>query len=284
MKQNPYKVVEDLEAELCEYTCATYAVAVTSCTIALEMVCAYLRVEDVTIPRRTYASVPQAIVKAGGTVHFDDRVWRGAYNLKPYPIWDCAPRFTSGMYIRGAPSGTYQCLSFHRRKILGHVEGGAILCDDSRARDWFTTVRHDGRRAGSVVPEMVGYHAVMSPGTAAELLARMDHIPKFNDDMPCDDYPDLSLVDWNQLYKERMWRPKPKLVAIKWPAGSQSKEADDTVASLREVRKLRAENNDNWMDLLEHVAANEPHYFREWQAKTREKDMQVSRAMEKTCE
>ena len=266
MNRNPYSIVCDFENELCEYTGAPYAVAVNSCTIALEMVCAYLRVGEVTIPKRTYASVPQAIVKAGGFVKFDDRVWRGAYRLEPYPIWDCAPRFTSGMY-----NGGYQCLSFHRRKILGHTEGGAILMNDLAAAQTLRIMRHDGRDAGSTMPSMIGYHAVMNPGTAAELLARMGHIAKHNGDMRRDNYPDLSTVDWNALY---------------WISGrgrdKNMQPALDTseLEALRDIRNMRAANNNNWMDLLEHVASNEPQYFREWQAKTRKIDMQVSKAME----
>src|ERR1039458_3188869 len=107
MKHNPYDVVRDFEDELCEYTGAPFAVAVTSCTIALEMMCAYLKVGVVTIPKRTYASVPQAIVKAGGYVEFCDSKWHGCYVLGGTFIWDCAPRFTSGMYRKN----THQCLS-----------------------------------------------------------------------------------------------------------------------------------------------------------------------------
>ena len=271
MKHNPYKAVEDFEAELCEYTGAPYAVAVTSCTIALEMVCAYLRVKEVTIPKHTYASVPQAIVKAGGFVRFHDEPWRGAYRLQGTPIWDCAPRFTSGMYDRN----TFQCLSFHRRKILGHTEGGAILTNNLAAANCLRIMRHDGRPAGSATPVMIGYHAVMSPGTASELLARMDNIGKYNPDMPTDAYPDLSLIDWNLLAlldrSEKKPMPPPQNNAV-------LREA------LRAIRVMRAANNDNWMDLLEHVAANEPEYFKQWQAKTRKVDMQISKSMEGACE
>lgn len=268
MQQNPYKVVEDFEKELCAYTGAPYAVAVTSCTIALEMTCAYLKVGEVTIPKRTYASVPQAIVKAGGFVKFHDRQWSGYYKLEGTPIYDCAPRFTSGMY---PGDGLYQCLSFHRRKILGHTEGGAILTDNLRASEMLRIMRHDGRAAGNPMPMMVGYHAVMNPGTAAELLARMQFIPKHNNSMPTDDYPDLSTVDWNALYwlsgrgRDKNMHPALEISELK---------------ALLDIRNMRAANNNNWMDLLEHVARNEPQYFREWQAKTRKIDMQVSKAME----
>lgn len=264
--RKPYKVIEDLEGALCNYTGAPHCVVVTSCTIALEMVCAWLRVGEVSIPRRTYVSVPQAIVKSGGSVVFDTRIWQGSYSLNPYPIRDSAPRFTSNMY-----HGDYECLSFHRRKILGHTEGGAILCNSASSAQELRILRHDGREAGRAEAFTIGYHAVMSPGVAAELLARMQYIPAHNEDMPCDDYPDCSLVDWNGIYARQRARPIPAA-------------SEDTLEALRKVRALRKDNNDNWMDLLEHVAASDPDYFRSWQKRTRTIDMLVSEQMRKTVE
>ena len=76
--------------------------------------CEYLNVKEVTIPARTYLSVPQSIIHAGGRVKFKDYRWKGIYQLEPYPIWDAAKRFTSNMYI----PDTYMCLSFHIKKHL----------------------------------------------------------------------------------------------------------------------------------------------------------------------
>jgi hypothetical protein len=56
------------------------------------MCCEYYEVEDVTIPARTYLSVPQSIMQAGGNVLFDDYDWQGIYQLAPYPIYDAAKR------------------------------------------------------------------------------------------------------------------------------------------------------------------------------------------------
>lgn len=189
MKQG-HDIVTDFESALCEYTAAPFAVAVSSCSIALEMICHLLRVGEVTIPRKTYASVPQAIVKAGGRVLFGDIDWVGHYQLLPYPIWDCAPYFDKGMY----QPGSYQCLSFHRRKVLGHTEGGAILLDNKEHAETLRIMRHDGRPSGSTMPVMVGYHAVMSPDIAAALIAKLPYITPGA--MPLDDYPDLSTTDW----------------------------------------------------------------------------------------
>jgi dTDP-4-amino-4,6-dideoxygalactose transaminase len=99
MKHNPYKIVEMFEEEIAEYTGSPYAIALDNCTDALFLCCVYSKVTEVTIPKKTYLSVPQAIMSSGGKVKFDDTEWKGVYELKPYKIYDSARRFTSGMYI-----------------------------------------------------------------------------------------------------------------------------------------------------------------------------------------
>ena len=83
MKHNPYKIVKMFEEEVANYTGALWAVSTDSCTDALLLCCEYLQVEKVTIPARTYLSVPQSIMHAGGTVDFEDIPWKGIYQLNP---------------------------------------------------------------------------------------------------------------------------------------------------------------------------------------------------------
>ena len=47
-------------------------VSVDSCTNALFLCCLYLKAKKVTIPKRTYLSVPMSIIHAGGEVIFED--------------------------------------------------------------------------------------------------------------------------------------------------------------------------------------------------------------------
>jgi len=126
---NPYKIVKMFEEEVAEYTGAPYAVAIDSCTNALFLTCNYLQVKEVIIPKKTYLSVPQSVIHAGGKVIFEDKCWSGAYQLRPYPIWDCAKRLTSNMY----KLNTYMCLSFHIKKTLSIGKGGMILTDNLEA-------------------------------------------------------------------------------------------------------------------------------------------------------
>jgi dTDP-4-amino-4,6-dideoxygalactose transaminase len=115
------------EEEVANYTGAPYAVAVDSCTSALQLCCMYYAVCTVIIPSKTYLSVPLAIMHAGGEVSFDTSKndWKGAYQLEPYPIVDAAKRFTSGMY----EPMTAMCLSFHIKKHLKIGKGGMVLTE-----------------------------------------------------------------------------------------------------------------------------------------------------------
>lgn len=194
---DPYAVVRDFEAAICEYTGAPYCVTVNSCTMALLLACKWRIMERSTvhIPRHTYISVPMAIIHAGCRVAFHKERWSGAYRLQPYHIWDSARRFTSDMYEKGQA----QCVSFHASKILGIEQGGAILHDDSEADAWYRRMRFDGRTEGVPAAEdnftEIGYHCYMSPSVAAQGLLKLYSLPKHNEDLPNDDYPDLSTFD-----------------------------------------------------------------------------------------
>ena len=191
MLHNPYKIVKMFEQEVAHYTGAPYAVATDSCTDALLLCCEYLHVEEVTIPARTYLSVPQSILHAGGTVKFDDTRWKGIYKLKPYPIYDAAKRFTSGMYI----PGSYMCLSFHIKKHLKIGKGGMILIDNFDAYKWLMKGRYEGRSEIKYHDDnigMNGWNAYMTPEQAARGLMLMQNYPHHNEDISEDPpYRDL---------------------------------------------------------------------------------------------
>ena len=221
---NPHDVTRQFEKELCSYTGAPFAVAVNSCTMALTLAVAWcLRpgpqimldehgspTEDrqsVEVPKRTYVSVPQAIIHAGGRPTFRDVNWFGMYQLRPLPVWDSARWFTSSMYdfpcmVRGIPErrdGEMICVSFHASKTLGIEQGGAILHDNPEADAWFRRARFDGRTEG-VAPkddhfDMIGWHCYMNPSTAAQGILRLHSLPMHNAPLPNDVYPDLSKIE-----------------------------------------------------------------------------------------
>ena len=216
---NPHQVTKDFEKAIGEYTGAPHVVCVNSCTAALLLAVAWhLRgkqslssrpVSDrvwmqhegaptVEIPKRTYVGVPMSIIHAGGRPTFRDEEWLGQYRLKPLPVWDSARWFTAGMYHQDLP-GHMLCVSFHAAKTLGIEQGGAILLDDPKADLWLRRARFDGRVEG-VAPKdqkewMVGWHCYMNPSTAAQGLLKLHSLPRHNDALPNDDYPDLSQLE-----------------------------------------------------------------------------------------
>jgi len=185
-KNNPYKIVQMFEEEVADYTGSKFAVSVDSCTNALFLVCKYLKVEEVTIPSKTYLSVPQSIIHSGGEVIFDKRDetnnWLGMYQLKPYPIYDAAKRFTSGMYL----PNSFMCLSFHIKKHLKISKGGMILTDDENSVKWFKKARYEGRSEKLYHEDdidMLGWNMYMTPQQASHGLSLMQNIPMHNKDL-----------------------------------------------------------------------------------------------------
>jgi len=191
---NAFNVVSQFERRLASYSGSKHAVCVDSCTNALFLSLMYLNIkgEEVTIPCRTYPSVPNSIIHAGGRVIFKDVDWKGIYQLKPFPVIDGAKRFRANMYEKA----TLHCLSFHIKKILGLGRGGAILTDDIQAVEWLQKARFDGR---SPIPlsedtfTSLGWNMYMDPLTASHGLWKMmmigDNNPDQTEEPP---YPDLS--------------------------------------------------------------------------------------------
>lgn len=202
MANGVYKVTEQFEFELSKYTGAPYVVTVDNASNAIFLCLMYenIKGKEITIPSRTYPSVPCEIIHAGGKVNFEmveGKTIKGAYQLKPTKVWDSALRFTSNMYI----PNTHMCISFTGPyKHFKLSKGGAILTDDYHAHLWFKRARYSGRRECSYHDDnfdMLGWNFYMMPELAARGLLLMnqfydvDGTPKQNADLEMP-YPDLS--------------------------------------------------------------------------------------------
>jgi dTDP-4-amino-4,6-dideoxygalactose transaminase len=132
MANGIYKITEDFEKALGDYTAAPYVVALDSQSNAIFLALMYEKVcgMEITIPSRTYPSVPCEIIHAGAKVKFrqvEGETLKGAYQLEPTNIWDSALSFTADMY----KPGTHMCISFTGPyKHLKLSKGGAILTDN----------------------------------------------------------------------------------------------------------------------------------------------------------
>ena len=202
MANGIYKITEDFEKALSDYTGATYVVTVDNQSNALFLSLMYeqVRGQEITIPSRTYPSVPCEIIHAGARVKFkltNGKTIKGAYQLEPTNVWDSALRFTADMYI----PNTHMCISFTGPyKHFKLSKGGAILTDNHDAYLWFKRARYSGRRECSYHDDnldMLGWNFYMMPELAARGLLLMsqfynrDGSPKHNEDLELP-YPDLS--------------------------------------------------------------------------------------------
>ena len=181
---DPWDIVDAFEVMVSDYAGSKYAVSCDSCTNAMYLSLKYLDAKGaITIPKKTYISVPGLIIHAGCQIKFEEINWSGTYQLEPYPIVDGATRFTRGMYEKG----TFHCLSFHIRKILPICKGGMILTDDKVAADLFRLARYEGR--DNRIPhknirdiEILGWNFYMPPEQAARGILLLEKTKDENTD------------------------------------------------------------------------------------------------------
>ena len=200
--KNVYDITNEFERRLAEYTGAPYVVTVDNQSNGLFLALMYENVKgiEITIPSRTYPSVPCEIAHAGAKINFKKvkgKTIKGAYQLEPTNVWDSALSFTADMY----KPGTHMCVSFTGPyKHFKLSKGGAILTDNHDAYLWFKRARYSGRRECSYHDDnfdMLGWNFYMMPELAARGLLLMNQfytstgLPKHNDDLELP-YPDLS--------------------------------------------------------------------------------------------
>jgi dTDP-4-amino-4,6-dideoxygalactose transaminase len=206
MANGIYKITEEFEQALSNYTCAPYVITVDNQSNALFLSLYYeknikksIDVDTITIPSRTYPSVPCEIIHAGLNVNFksvEGKTLKGSYNLEGSNVWDSALSFTYNMY----KPNTHMCVSFTGPyKHFKLSKGGAILTDDHDAYLWFKRARYSGRRECSYHDDnfdMLGWNFYMMPELASRGLLLMNQFykgetPKHNEDIEMP-YPDLS--------------------------------------------------------------------------------------------
>jgi dTDP-4-amino-4,6-dideoxygalactose transaminase len=220
MAKGIYKVTEEFEKKLAEYTGAKYVVTLDNMSNALFLALYYenhikksINGGFVYCPKRTYPSVPCEIIHAGLKVKFTENykcldmekgTLKGSYKLGNSNVYDSALSFTADMYLKG----THMCVSFTGPyKHFKLSKGGAILTDDDYAYRWFKRARYSGRRECSYHNDnldMLGWNFYMMPELSARGLLLMnqfyntDGSKKHNKDLTLP-YPDLSKFD---VYKQ----------------------------------------------------------------------------------
>ena len=196
---NPYEVVFSLEKRIAEWAGAPFCVAVESGSAAIFLSLQWVNRTGewdgsvVTLPARTYPSVPCSVIHAGMRVAFHDYKWEGEYKLHPFNIWDAALRFRKGMY-----QGGFQCLSGHIKKRLNVGRAGFILLEDEEAYEWLKRARFDGRNPVPLQEDNItqlGWNLYLSPDQAARAIQLFEVLrDKENPDLDMEEqhYSDLS--------------------------------------------------------------------------------------------
>ena len=191
-----FDVVSEFEKQVAEFFGAPYAIAVDSCTHGLELCLRYEECNDISIPCRTYISVPFLAKKLNLKWNWREENWQDYYYLGNSNIIDAAVLWKRNSYI----SGTYMCLSFQFQKHLSLGRGGMILLDSKKSYDILKKMSYDGRIPG--IPwreqniDVVGYHYYMTPETAKMGIDKFaDAVNTTSRQWIVTDWPDLRNMD-----------------------------------------------------------------------------------------
>lgn len=182
--EDPRDAIKLFEEKVAKFAGSKYAVSVDCCSNGLFLCLKYLKASGtITVPSRTYVSVPMQVIHAGCKVKFKDFEWSGIYKLDPYNVYDGAVRWTKGMYVG---DNALQVVSFQLKKRIPIGKGGMILTDNKDAYDWLKKASYDGRDLSVYYPEddfeMLGWHMYMTPEDAARGIILMDQVPEENED------------------------------------------------------------------------------------------------------
>ena len=176
---------------------APNAIATDSCTHAIFISLLWEKehgLTEVSLPKRTYISVPQTCRHLGLTIYWHDHPWKGSYRIGN--VVDSACHFSENTYV----SGNHHCLSFHHRKTLSTVRGGMILTDNKEFEEWARLMIYDGRDKRKLMkddkPTLCGYHYYMPPETAMLGIENLLKLKDFiHDPIASDqDYDDVSYI------------------------------------------------------------------------------------------
>ena len=191
-----FEVIKKFERAIASYFGAPYAVAVDCCTHGIELCLRDQNVQSISVPKRTYISVPFLANKLNIGLEWRDEVWQDYYFIGDTNIIDAAVLWEKNSYI----PNTFMCLSFQFRKHLSLGRGGMILTNDRDAAIRLKKMSYDGRIPN--VPwrqqdiSSVGYHYYMTPETAQ---LGLDKLPEAMATKPTrwtiEDWPDLTKME-----------------------------------------------------------------------------------------
>ena len=191
-----FKAITDFETKIAEYFNSPYAVAVDCCTHGIELCLRQQNIKSITVPKRTYLSVPFLAQKLGIELRWKDDKWKDFYWIEDTNIIDAAVLWKENSYI----SGTFMCLSFQFQKHLSLGRGGMILTDNKETVLELKKMTYDGRLPDIPWREQniksMGYHYYMAPETAMNGLTKFpEAIKRKPRKWVITDWPDLTQME-----------------------------------------------------------------------------------------
>jgi len=192
-----FDTVKQLENRVAQFFGSPYAVAVDCCTHGVELCLRHQKVGAITVPRRTYISIPFLTAKLDLSLEWRDEEWQDYYKVNhgSRSIYDAAVLWKKDSYI----PGSFMCLSFQFQKHLSLGRGGMILCDNKEDAIKLKKMTYDGRLPD--IPwrdqdiDTVGYHYYMTPETAQIGLDKLDKaIETTPRQWKVTDWPDVSAM------------------------------------------------------------------------------------------
>jgi dTDP-4-amino-4,6-dideoxygalactose transaminase len=198
-----FNIISEFEKEISKFFGAPYAVAVDSCTHGIELCLRHTKETKISVPKRTYLSVPFLAEKMGLEREWRDEEWEDYYTLNygDKRIIDAAILWRKDSYV----PNTFMCLSFQYQKHLSLGRGGIILLDNEEDFTTLKKMSYDGRLPNIPWREQnidtVGFHYYMTPETAKLGLEKIKNA--------IDTEPKKWLVtDWPDLTEMKIFNKK----------------------------------------------------------------------------
>ena len=168
-----FDIVTEFENKIADFFGAPYAVAVDCCTHGVELSLVYTNAKHISVPKRTYLSIPFLAKKLNISMEWKNENWKDYYYLTDNVI-DAAVLWKPNNYIKG----TLMSISFQFQKHLSLGRGGIILTDNKEAATLLKKMSYDGRLPGKPWRdqnvETFGYHYYMTPEIAQTGLDKLN--------------------------------------------------------------------------------------------------------------
>jgi hypothetical protein len=187
-----FQLVQEFEKEIAKFFGSPFAIAVDSCTHGIELALRYTGAKKISVPKRTYISIPFLANKLNIELEWKDEEWLDYYYLTNNII-DAAVLWKENSYIPNTMMG----VSFQYQKHLSLGRGGVLLLDNEIDAIEIKKMSYDGRLP--VIPwreqniSTIGYHYYMTPETAKNGLEKLpDAIKTKPIQWVVSDWPDLT--------------------------------------------------------------------------------------------